>query len=141
MRWKYLFVSVMTILCLFLSTSISNAENWYWVGYSSKDGVDVYVDSSSVYCEKDSSGHKNYNMIHFYEKTIFLDKKVYLVSRCLLSVPDRRIYYYEYTYYDYDGNAISSGNWDDGYNVKIIPGIIAEDEMGIVRYLAHYFNR
>ena len=90
MKWKFFFVSTLAILCLFFSTSTSNAANWYYVG--SSDNIEAYVDSSTVYYQQDSSGNKNYDVIQYWQKMVYPDGEFYIITRCILSVPDRRVY-------------------------------------------------
>lgn len=133
MKWKFFFVSTLAILCLFFSTSTSNAANWYYVG--SSDDIEAYVDSSTVYYQQDSSGNKNYDVIQYWQKMVYLDGEFYIITRCILSVPDRRVYQYDCTAYDYDGGEIESRNLN-GTSRVIVAGSMREREMRIVRDLA-----
>lgn len=133
MKWKFFFVGTLAILCLFFSTSTSNAANWYYVG--SSDNIEAYVDSSTVYYQQDSSGNKNYDVIQYWQKMVYPDGELYIITRCILSVPDRRIYQYDCTAYDYDGGEIESRNLN-GTSRVIVAGSMGEREMRIVRDLA-----
>ena len=133
MKWKFFFVSTLAILCLFFSTSTSNAANWYYVG--SSDDIEAYVDSSTVYYQQDSSGNKNYDVIQYWQKMVYPDGEFYIITRCILSVPDRRVYQYDCTAYDYDGGEIESRNLN-GTSRVIVAGSMGEREMRIVRDLA-----
>ena len=65
--------------------------------------AEEYIDSSNVHYQKDSNGNENYDLIQYWEKLIYLDEEGYATKRFVLSLSDRRVYWYEYTAYDYDG--------------------------------------
>ena len=66
---------------------------------------------------------------------VYLDEETYSIKRCILSVPDRRVYQYDCTAYDYDGGEIESRNLN-GTSRVIVAGSVGEREMRIVRDLA-----
>ena len=97
--------------------------------------AEEYIDSSNVHYQKDSNGNENYDLIQYWEKLIYLDEEGYATKRFVLSLSDRRVYWYEYTAYDYDGGEIESRNLN-GTSRVIVAGSMGEREMRIVRDLA-----
>lgn len=97
--------------------------------------AEEYIDSSNVCYQIDSNRNKNYDIIQYWEKMVYLDEETYSIKRCILSVPDRRVYQYDCTAYDYDGGEIESRNLN-GTSRVIVAGSMGEREMRIVRDLA-----
>jgi len=134
-RWKIFFVSMMAMICLFFSTSTSNAANWYYIGTDKY--FHTYIDSSNVHYQKDSNGNENYDLIQYWEKLIYLDEEGYAIKRFVLSLSDRRIYWYDYAVYNNDGTLIFGGNTNGASGHEILPGSLEEKTMQTVLRLVH----
>lgn len=99
--------------------------------------AEEYIDSSNVYQMKDSNGNENYDLIQYWEKLIYLDEEGYAIKRFVLSLSDRRIYWYDYAVYNNDGTLIFGGNTNGASGHEILPGSLEEKTMQTVLRLVH----